>query len=68
MNSDLKLATDWPVTRVRSCLRRKDRNGLVQFLGERHEERFFRPIRHLKSASSNIQGYPSHFLLNSVNR
>jgi hypothetical protein len=57
MSSDLRLATNWPVTRVRTSLRRKDRNGLIQFLRERHEERFFRPIRHLKSASGNIQGY-----------
>jgi hypothetical protein len=57
MSSDLRLATNWPVSRVRNCLRRKDRNGLVQFLRERHDERFFRPIKHLKNASGNIQGY-----------
>jgi hypothetical protein len=57
MSFDLRLATNWPVSKVRSCLRRKDTNGLVQFLRERHDERFFRPIRHLKSASGNIQGY-----------
>jgi len=57
MSSDLKLASNWPVSKVRSCLRRKDRNGLVEFLRERQHERFFRPITHLKNASGNIQGY-----------
>ncbi len=57
MSSDLRLATNWPISKVRSCLRRRDRNGLVQFLQERHDERFFRPIRLLKNAPGNIQGY-----------
>src|ERR1700688_2731733 len=57
MSSDLRLASNWPISKVRTCLRRRDRNGLVQFLKERHEERFFSPIRLLKSAPGNAQGY-----------
>jgi len=57
MSSDLKLATRWPTSKVRRCLRRRDRAGLLQFLRQRHEERFFKPIRLLKKAPANIQGY-----------
>src|SRR5260370_380850 len=57
MNSDLRLAANWPISKVRRCLRKKDRDGLVQFLRERHDERFFKPIRYLKGAPGNIQGY-----------
>lgn len=57
MSSDQKLATNWPINQVRRCLRKEDREGLVQFLRERHEERFFRPIEHLMVASGNVQGY-----------
>jgi hypothetical protein len=51
------LAANWTASEVRSCLRRKDKDGLIRFLRERHQERFFQPIRHLKVAPENIQGY-----------
>jgi len=57
MNSDLRLAANWPISKGRRCLRKKDRDGLVQFLRERHDERFFELIRYLKGAPGNIQGY-----------
>ena len=57
MKRDPLLASHWPASRVRQCLRRKDKAALVQFLKERHEERFFEPLRHLKTAPGNIQGY-----------
>jgi len=57
MKRDLYLATHWPVSKVRTWLRRKKKKGLVQFLRERYQERFLKPIWHLKSAPGNIQGY-----------
>ena len=57
MKRDPYLAANWRASKVRSCLRRKDKDGLIRFLRERHQERFFQPIIHLKSAPDNIQGY-----------
>jgi hypothetical protein len=57
MKCDIYLASNWPTSKVRKCLRKKDKKGLVHFLRERHEERFFKPLRHLKSARGNLQGY-----------
>ena len=57
MKRDPYLAANWRASKVRSCLRRKDKDDLVRFLRERHQERFFQPIRHLKSAPGNMQGY-----------
>lgn len=57
MKRDPYLAATWRASKVRSCLRRKDKDGLVRFLRERHQERFFQPLIHLKSAPGNMQGY-----------
>ena len=57
MKRDPYLAANWRASKVQSCLRRRDKDGLVRFLRERHQERFFRPIGHLKSAPGNMQGY-----------
>jgi len=57
MKRDPLLAQEWPASRVRRCLRKKDKKSLVQFLRDRHQERFFKPIRKLKSSPGNIQGY-----------
>jgi hypothetical protein len=57
MKHDPYLAVNWRASKIRSCLRRKDKNSLVQFLRERHHERFFQPIRNLKSAPDTMQGY-----------
>lgn len=57
MKRDSYLAADWPASKVQRCLRRKDKDGLVRFMRERHQERFFQPIAHLKSAPGNIQGF-----------
>lgn len=55
--SDPLLANKWRTSRVRRCLRKKETSELVTFLWERHDERFFQPIRNLKSAEGNHQGY-----------
>jgi hypothetical protein len=54
---DIQLATNWRVSRVRRSLRRKNIAELVMFLRARHNERFFEPIRVLKGAHGNYQGY-----------
>ena len=55
--SDILLAKGWPASRVRMCLRSRDRAGLVRFLRERHCERFFEPIRRIAKARGNEQGF-----------
>lgn len=57
MNHDPKLASRWPASRVRRCLRRKLKKDLIGFLHDRYQERFFRPIRRLRKAEGNSQGY-----------
>lgn len=57
MKQDFYLAVNWRASEIRSCLRRKDKDSLVRFLRERHHERFFQPIRNLKSAPDTAQGY-----------
>ena len=57
MKRDPYLAVNWPASKIRSCLRRKDKDSLVRFLRERHQERFFQPIHKLKSAPETMQGY-----------
>lgn len=54
---DLFLAAGWRISRVRASLRTKDRAGLVEFIRQRHRERFFDPIQQLRSAERNQQGY-----------
>lgn len=57
MKRDPLLALHWRASKVRTCLHKKDRIGLVAFLKERHEERFFRPIRHLCAAENSQRGF-----------
>jgi hypothetical protein len=42
---------------VRAALRTKDRAGLIDFIRQRHTERFFDPIQRLRGAERNQQGY-----------
>jgi hypothetical protein len=57
MKRDPLLANRWRASKVRRCLRTKDKAALVQFLNERHRERFFEPLRHLQNAPGNTRGY-----------
>lgn len=57
MNANLRLAANWTVRRVRKCMRKRERTQLVQFLRERHHERFFGPILLLRNSSGNNHGY-----------
>ncbi|MGH7771433.1 MAG: hypothetical protein ACREQA_04280 [Candidatus Binatia bacterium] len=55
--NDPKLANAWRASKVRRCLRKKERHELVRFLRERHYERFFEPVQCLRKAPSNEHGY-----------
>jgi hypothetical protein len=54
---DMRLAADWRISRLRECLKQRDRAGLVLFIRERHTERFFQPIERLGAAQGNLPGY-----------
>src|SRR5689334_16438417 len=54
---DLLLAAGWRISRVRISLRTKDRAGLIEFIRQRHRERFFDPIQQLRNAETGQQGY-----------
>ena len=54
---DPLLANNWPTSAVVRCLRRKDRAQLIQFLRDRHQERFFEPIRCIRNVEGNEQGF-----------
>lgn len=55
--SDPKLARNWPKSRVLQTHDAKQTHELVRFLRARYTERFFEPIRCLKRAPGNVQGY-----------
>lgn len=57
LKRDLLLASGWCTSRVRRCLRTQDGSGLIEFIRQRHTERFFEPIQLLGSAAKNDQGY-----------
>jgi hypothetical protein len=52
-----ELANGWPTSRVENCLGSADATGLISFLKKRHEERFFKPIKTLRSAPKQHQGF-----------
>jgi hypothetical protein len=54
---DILLAKGWPASRVRGCLRRRNRGELVRFLADRHRERFFEPMQCIAGAKGNEQGF-----------
>ena len=55
---DPLLAEGWPMSKVQLCLPdRSQKNMLVSFVRKRFEERFFGPIRVLRRAADNSQGY-----------
>lgn len=54
---EVKLARNWSKSRVLDCLEKAQKAELVRFMNERYSERFFDPIRCLRSASGNSQGY-----------
>ena len=56
-DSETKLAYNWTKLRVQDCLDRHERTELIRFLNDRYSERFFNPIRCLKRAPGNQQGY-----------
>lgn len=56
-SSDPLLAHNWPKSMVSECLDAGRTVELACFLRERYRERFFEPIRLLRSAPSNEQGF-----------
>lgn len=57
VSSEVRLAFNWPKTRVQECLDKSLRHEIVRFLDERHTERFFAPIRCLRQAQAGSSGY-----------
>lgn len=55
--SGILLASRWPASKVRFYLRKRHKTGLIKFLGERYDERFFQPIQLLRDAHGSHQGY-----------
>lgn len=55
--SDTRLARGWRASKVKAALCGQDTTGLREFLKRRFDERFFRPIRVLRRAPGNEQGY-----------
>ena len=56
-SGDILLAAGWRISRVRKSLRTADKAGLIEFIRQRHRERFFEPIEKLRDAPGNVQGY-----------
>ncbi len=56
-NSEPELASGWPISRVNSCIAASDKSAILLFLKTRYEERFFTPIRTLREAPRNFQGF-----------
>lgn len=53
----VKLARNWSKSRVCGCLEGGQKHELIRFLRERYSERFLSPIRCLRNAPGNNQGY-----------
>ncbi|MFI5093732.1 MAG: hypothetical protein ACHQIK_09845 [Candidatus Acidiferrales bacterium] len=54
---DPQLARGWRASRVKFCLDQGKKRQLVDFLRQRFDERFFQPIKLLKRAPGNSQGF-----------
>jgi hypothetical protein len=55
-NCDVRLANNWPISRVKDRLGRQAKGEIIEFLRQRHQERFFGPIQYLTSLP-NKRGY-----------
>jgi hypothetical protein len=55
--SDVRLARNWTRLRVLESLDNAEKEELIRFLAERYRERFFEPIRLLRQAPGNAQGF-----------
>ena len=56
-SNEVKLASNWSVKRVSDCLNAGQKHELIQFLSDRHRERFFEPIEILQGAKSSGRGF-----------
>jgi len=57
MKSEIRLARNWPMSKVRQCLDHKRKSELARFIRERYVERFFQPLQNLSRLPGNQQGY-----------
>jgi hypothetical protein len=51
------LANNWPISKVKACLRQRGKKKLAKFVEERFQERYFEPIKSLKRASGKKKHY-----------
>jgi hypothetical protein len=56
-SKEVRLARNWSRSRVLECLQGEQKTELIRFINERYSERFFDPIRYLRNAPGNSQGY-----------
>ena len=56
-SKEVKLASNWSVKRVSDCLTGGQKHELIQFLSDRHRERFFEPLEVLQNAKSSGRGF-----------
>jgi hypothetical protein len=53
----MRFAENWDKTKVHECLRQGEPGQLADFILARHEERFLQPVRLMRAAPGNAQGY-----------
>lgn len=56
-STEPELASGWPLSRVETCLNTAQKDPLVGMIQRRYEERFWEPIRALRSARGHARGY-----------
>jgi len=56
-SSEPELAIGWPLSRVDSILNTADKECLASMIQQRYKERFFEPIRTLRTAPRHFRGY-----------
>jgi hypothetical protein len=57
-DDEILLASRWPVSKVEAALaHRTEKDELVSFLKDRYKERFFEPLKLMRNAANNEQGY-----------
>lgn len=55
--SVVRLASKWSKARVLDCLDKGQKEGIIRFMRQRYEERFFAPIRYMRNAPENEHGF-----------
>lgn len=55
--TEAKLARNWSITLVQTCLDSTGKNSLLEFVEERYRERFFDPILRLMESRGQLNGF-----------